>query len=101
MGIEPVARTQYREYTVGSLSSAIVVFYVYAAAKSQFSILIGQNIMKHARTHKFELSGPTVHPVYCVTEQGLHPRAQPSVLLEQSLPLCRNKLLYRDAKKII
>ena len=58
-----------------------MVFYVYAdlcsllAATGQFSILIGQNMqltgchngneMRHAQTPKFQLSGPTVHSLYC------------------------------------
>ena len=62
-----------------------VVFYVYAdlcsllAATSQFSILTGQKmqltgaimvmrcVIRHARTLKFQLSGPIVHSLYCGT----------------------------------
>ena len=75
--------SQYREYTAGSLSSAMwcfVFMQIYAVywlrpASSAFSlartcnrlaaIMVMRCVVRHARTPKFQLSGPTVHSLYC------------------------------------
>ena len=82
-GTQPCIQAQYREYTVGSLSSAmwcsmfIQIYAVYwlQPASSAFllarkcnwlaAIMVMRCVMRHARTPKFQLSGPTVHSLYC------------------------------------
>ena len=73
------SRPQYREYTIGSLSSAMccsmfmqiyavywlrpvsLAFSLATTCNCLVAIMVMRCVMQHARTPKFQLSGRTVH----------------------------------------
>ena len=50
--------------------------------------------MRHARTHNIQLSGPTVHSLYCALDQTLDPRTGGCGQIRSESGLAKNVHTY-------